>query len=239
MNRTRKRHLEIKYISRHAKTPKVNLCSVRDGRAECVKETYGQTVYAGKLLRADVEETLYYSQNETTCGEEFQIACGAVTLANAFIILGYNVICPEIILRRLRRENLIDESGVTLGSLRTIGYIMSRRALCDVTINDMDALSPGDILLLNGVMLKNLYSKLHDMCIFDDTEGNHYVVVETVRAHGVTFINPDTRPRHGSCNFDPGVACECYTDGTWGRMDFDRRYSNRIVCRSSVLRFIS
>lgn len=147
--------------------------------------------------------------------------CGPVTLANALLLTHGIRVEPKRLLDIARRIGIITSgtSGVHLKALSRIAlYVVGARPLQQVTIRSVWDLKPGDILLVNGVSLKNAHSKLHNKCNFEEASGNHFVMVEEVQKTHLTVINPDTRPCDEGCLYDASKPCTCYKDGIWGRM---------------------
>ena len=150
----------------------------------------------------------YYSQDVETCGARLDLACGAVSLANAMLLLGspkLNTPTPLEVITTGTELKSFDMCGLSPSSLRDLCIFMCGPMGYSVELVHDCKLAPGMLMYVRSVALLNEQGGVQ----FEDSEhDSHIVMVEALSDDGtVVVINPDRR-RNG----------KGFVSDKWGRM---------------------
>ena len=149
---------------------------------------------------------MYYSQDEETCGASVDLACGAVSLANAMILLGSpNPPTPLEVITTGTELKSFDLCGLSPSSLQDLCKHICGPMGYSVELVHNCKLAPGMLMYVRSVALLNEQGGVQ----FEDSEhDSHIVLVEALSDDGtVVVINPDRR-RNG----------KGFVSDKWGRM---------------------
>ena len=147
----------------------------------------------------------YYSQDVETCGARLDLACGAVSLANAMLLLGSKTPTPQEVITRGTELKSFDMCGLSPSSLRDLCIFMCGPMGYTVELVHNCQLAPGMLMYVRSVALLNAQGGVQ----FEESEhDSHIVLVEAISDDGtVVVINPDRR-RNGNG----------FVSDMWGRM---------------------
>ena len=149
----------------------------------------------------------FFSQDKQTCGDDVEWACGAVSLANSFVLRGIRQVSPMSIIQCVKSPTLKERRGLAPSELcalatsfvKSTGLVGTLQHPCSV-----GDVRPGDLIYVSSIALKNSQGLAqYEDSIID----SHVVLVERVSREGVVVINPDCRNKGRSFQHD-----------VWGRM---------------------
>jgi hypothetical protein len=141
----------------------------------------------------------FFCQNATDCGEEYEYMCALVSLSNAHLILGMDVVTPRALLNDAYQKKILHPPMLGIPPNILVALAISQQAA-------VDSLQAGDVLYVSGVALLNVGLAPESQFELPDTD-SHVVAVESidVGSRQVTIINPDRR-KAGRTGFMHGVS---------------------------------